>query len=70
VARFNKVPPVQGIAPAAIARKAIAERLSYLEWKERAIALGDADIAAGRVMSAVPVFSAIAKQRTNRVRNR
>ena len=66
-ARLEKVSHVQGIAPAAIARKAIAEHLSYLEWKERAIALGDADLAAGQVMTTAQVFSAVAKQRAKRV---
>ena len=62
-----KVSHVQGIAPSAIARKAIAEHLSYQEWKERAIALGDADHAAGRVLTTAQVFSALAKQRAKRV---
>ena len=66
-ARLEKASHVQGIAPSAIARKAIAEHLSYLEWKERAIALGDADHAAGRVMTTTQVFSALAKQRARRV---
>ena len=66
-ARLEKVSHVQRIAPAAIACKAIAEHLSYLEWKERAIALGDADLAAGRVMATAQVFSAVAKQRAKRV---
>ena len=66
-ARLEKVSHGQGIAPAAIARKAIAEHLSYLEWKERAIALGDADLAAGQVMTTAQVFSAVAKQRAKRV---
>ena len=65
-ARLEKVSHVQCVAPSAIARKAISEHLSYLEWKERAIALGDADIYAGRVMSTDEVFAAVAKQRTKR----
>ena len=65
-ARLEKVSHVQGVTPSAIARKAISEHLSYLEWKERAIALGDADISAGRVMSTEQVFAAVAKQRAKR----
>jgi len=67
LARLEKVSHIQGIAPSAIARKAIAEHLSYLEWKERAIAQGDADHAAGRVLTTAQVFSALAKQRAKRV---
>ena len=66
-ARLEKISNLQGIAPSAIARKAIAEHLSYLEWKERAIALGDADLEAGRMMTTAQVFSAVAKQRARRV---
>ncbi len=66
-ARLEKVSHVQRIAPSAIARKAIAEHLSYLEWKERAIALGDTDLAAGRIMTTAQVFSAVEKQRAKRV---
>jgi predicted transcriptional regulator len=66
--RLEKASHDQGIAPAAIARKAIAEHLRYLEWKERAIAQGDADITAGRLLSTEQVFAAIAKQRATRAR--
>ena len=62
LARLEKVSHVQGIAPSAI-----AQHLSYLEWKERAIALGDADHAAGRVFTTAQVFSVLAKQRAKRV---
>ena len=66
-ARLERVSIDLGIAPSAIAHKAIAEHLSYLEWKERAIALGDADLAAGRLMTTEQVFAAVAKQRAKRV---
>lgn len=66
-ARLERVSIDQGIAPSAIARKAIAEHLRYLEWKERAIALGDADLAAGRLMTTEQVFAAVANQRAKRV---
>ncbi len=67
-ARLERVSIDQRVAPEAIARKAIAEHLHYLEWKERAIALGDADFAAGRMMSTEEVFAAVARQRAKRVR--
>ncbi len=66
-ARLERVSIDQGIAPSAIACKAIAEHLRYLEWKERAIALGDADLAAKRLMTTEQVFAAVAKQRAKRV---
>jgi predicted transcriptional regulator len=66
-ARLEKVSHVQRVPSSAIARKAIAEHLSYLEWKERAIALGDADVAAGRVITTAQLVSMVAKQRAKRV---
>ena len=66
-ARLERASIDQGIAPSTIARKAIAQHLQYLEWKERAIAVGDADIAAGRLMTTEQVFAAVAKQRAKRV---
>ena len=65
-ARLERVSIDQGVPPSAIARKAIAEHLRYLEWKERAIALGDADVAAGRLMTTEQVFAAVGKQRAKR----
>jgi predicted transcriptional regulator len=65
-ARLERASHHQGVTPETIARKAIAEHLQYLDWKERAIAVGDADIAAGRLMTTEQVFAAVAKQRTRR----
>ncbi len=66
-ARLERATLDQGVAPSTIARKAIAGHLQYLEWKDRAIAVGDADIAAGRLMTTEQVFAAVAKQRAKRV---
>lgn len=65
--RLKKVSLMQGDAPDAIARSAIAEHLRYLEWKEKAVARGDADIVAGRILTTAEVLSAIEKQRARRV---
>lgn len=65
-ARLERVSLDQGVAPSTIARKAIAEHLQYLEWRERAIAAGDADIVAGRTMTTDQAFAAVAKQRAKR----
>ena len=55
--------------PASLARGAIAECLDYLEWKERALAQGEADLKAGHVLTTEQVFAAIDKQRARRARN-
>ena len=65
-ARLERASLDQGVALSSIACKAIAEHLQYLEWKEQAIAAGDADIAAGRLMTTEQVFAAVAKQRAKR----
>jgi len=64
--RLRKVSHKQGDSPAAIAETAIDEHLRYLEWKEKAIARGDADISAGRILTTEQVQAAIARQRARR----
>jgi len=66
--RLRKVSHRQGDSPAAIAEFAIDEHLQYLEWKEKAVARGDADIAAGRILTTEQVLAAVAKQRARRGR--
>ena len=67
-ARLEKVSADEGVPADALARQAIAEHLRYLEWKQRSIAQGDADIAADHLLSTDQVFAAVAKQRARRVR--
>jgi predicted transcriptional regulator len=66
--RLRKMSHKQGDSPAAIAEVAIDEHLRYLEWKEKAIAVGDADIAAGRTLTTEQVLAAISRQRAARGR--
>jgi predicted transcriptional regulator len=66
--RLRKMSHKQGDSAAAIAEFAIDEHLRYLEWKEKAIAAGDADIAAGRTLTTNQVLAAISKQRAARGR--
>lgn len=65
-ARLERVSTDLGVSPSTIARNAIAEHLQYLEWKERAIKAGDADIIAGRLLTTEQVFAAVTKQRADR----
>ena len=67
-ARLKKVSAIEGVSADAIVRGAIAERLRYLEWKERAIAKGDADINAGRVVTTYRVVASADKHGAKRVR--
>ena len=66
--RLEKASANEGVSVDAMARAAIAGHLQYLEWKERAIARGDADIEAGRILTTDQVIAAVAKQRAPRVR--
>jgi predicted transcriptional regulator len=66
--RLRKMSHKQGNSPAAIVETAIDEHLKYLEWKEKAIAAGDADIAAGRTLTTGQVLAAISRQRAARGR--
>ena len=64
--RLKRMSDKQGDSPAAIAKVAIEQHLRYLEWKEKAIAAGDADIAAGRILTTGQVLAAISEQRAAR----
>jgi predicted transcriptional regulator len=64
--RLRKMSHKQGDSPATIAEFAINEHLRYLEWKEKAIAAGDADIAAGRTLTTSQMLAAISRQRATR----
>jgi predicted transcriptional regulator len=66
--RLQRMSHKRGDSPAAIAAVAIDEHLRYLEWKEKAIAAGDADIAAGRTLTTGQVLAAISRQRASRAR--
>ena len=65
-ARLKRFSAKHGRSPAAIAETAIDEHLRYLEWKEKAIAAGEEDIAAGRTLTTDQVLAAITKQRARR----
>jgi predicted transcriptional regulator len=52
--------------PESIARKAIAERVAYLQWESRALAVGRRDLDQGRTLKAKAVRAAVSAQRTAR----
>lgn len=54
--------------PESLAREAIADSLDYLEWKEKALTQGEAELKAGHVLTTEEVFAAIKKQRARRAR--
>ncbi|MGH8616951.1 MAG: CopG family ribbon-helix-helix protein [Burkholderiales bacterium] len=64
--RLERVAAIEGQTATSVAREAIAGHLQYLEWKTRAIAEGEADIRAGRVMTTAEVSAALRKQRARR----
>lgn len=64
--RLERVAATEGQTATTVAREAIAGHLQYLEWKVRAIAEGESDIKAGKVMTTGQVTAALRKQRTRR----
>jgi predicted transcriptional regulator len=64
--RLERIAGVAHVSPEVIARAAIKERLDYLEWKERAVAEGQADIDAGRLVTTEQLCAELNKQRTHR----
>jgi predicted transcriptional regulator len=49
--RIEKLSRLRKVTPKSLVREAIEERVAYLEWEERALAQGQADLDAGRVMT-------------------
>ena len=66
--RIEKLSRLRNVTPESIVREAIAERVAYLEWEEKAIAEGEADLHAGRVMTTDQLREALSKQRARRGR--
>jgi len=64
--RLGKVAMVERVKPESIVKTAIEDRLNYLEWKEKAIAQGQADLDSGRMVSTAHVRESLAKQRAQR----
>ena len=68
--RLEKIAAIAHVDPESIVKTALKDRLDYLEWKENAIAEGQADLDAGRVVSTQHLREALAKQRAQRAENR
>ena len=54
------------LKPESIARKAIAERVAYLEWESRALAVGQEDLDQGRTLQTRDLRMALSAQRIAR----
>ena len=64
--RLEKVAASAHIKPEAIIETALKDRLDYLEWKENAIAAGQADLDIGRVVTTEHIRASLTKQRAQR----
>lgn len=64
--RLEKVAAIARINPESILKTALKDRLDYLEWKEKAIAEGQADLDNGRVVTTGKIRESLAKQRAQR----
>jgi predicted transcriptional regulator len=56
------------LTPESLVREAIADRVAYLEWEEKALPQRQADLDAGRVMTTKQLRKALAEQRARRGR--
>ena len=66
--RIEKLSRLRKVTPEALVREVIADRVAYLEWEEKALAQGQADLDAGRVMSTTQLRKALSQQRASRGR--
>ena len=66
--RIEKLSRLRKVTPEFLVREAIAERVAYLEWEEKALAQGQADLDAGRVMTTDQLRRALSVQRVRRGR--
>lgn len=64
--RLEKAAAVARVNPEAILKTALKDKLDYLEWKEKAIAEGQADLDSGRVVTTAQIRLSLAKQRAQR----
>lgn len=64
--RLEKVAAIARINPELILKTALKDRLDYLEWKEKAVAEGQADLDNGRVVTTAQIRESLAKQRAQR----
>jgi predicted transcriptional regulator len=63
--RLEKVAAIAHVDPESIVNAALKDRLDYMEWKENAIAEGQADLDAGRVVTTEQLRASLARQRTH-----
>ena len=68
--RLERIAEIARMRPEAIATTAIKERVDYLEWKEKAIVAGQADLDAGRLMTTEQLRTTLVKQRSQRAAKR
>jgi predicted transcriptional regulator len=64
--RLETVAAIAHINPGSILKTALTDRLDYLEWKENAIAKGQADLDSGKVVITSQIRKSLAKQRMQR----
>jgi len=64
--RLEKIAAIACVNPESILKTALKDKLDYLEWKEKAIAEGQADLDNGRVVTTAQIRESLDKQRARR----
>ena len=66
--RIEKLSRLGKVTPKSLVREAIVDHVAYLEWEEKALAQGQADLDAGHVMTTDQLRRALSEQRARRGR--
>lgn len=64
--RIKRLSRLRKISPGSLVREAIADRVAYLEWEEKALEEGQADLDSGRVMTTDQLRQALSDYRARR----
>jgi len=64
--RIKRLSRIRKVTPGSLVREAVADRVAYMEWEEKALAQGQADLDAGRVMTTEQLRTALIAQRARR----
>ena len=64
--RIKRLSRLRKMSPESLVREAIADRVAYLEWEEKALEEGQADLDSRRVMTTDQLRQALSDQRARR----
>src|SRR5690349_6422689 len=57
--RIKRLSRSRNVTPGSLVREAVADRIAYMEWEEKALAQGQAELDNGRVMTTEQLRAAL-----------